>query len=189
MQFIPTSIPDLIIIEPKVFGDNRGYFIESFKKEIFEKNIGKINFIQENESRSSFGVLRGLHMQKPPYAQAKLVRVVEGEVLDVAVDVRKDSPTFGKSISIILSAENKKQFFVPRGFAHGFVVLSENAIFQYKIDNVYSTENEIGISYNDLDLHIDWVIEKEKMILSTKDMQLPKFKDVEFYNKEEYFNF
>jgi len=188
MHFIPTAIADLIIIEPKVYGDNRGYFFESFKKDIFEKNIGKIDFIQENESRSTFGVLRGLHMQKPPFAQAKLVRVVEGEVLDIAVDVRKDSPTFGKSISIILSAENKKQFFVPRGFAHGFVVLSENAIFQYKVDNIYSAENEIGISFDDLDLHIDWIIEKEKMILSAKDLQLPKFKEITFYNKAEYFN-
>jgi dTDP-4-dehydrorhamnose 3,5-epimerase len=186
MQFIPTEINGLIIIEPKAFGDSRGYFLESFKKDLFEKHIGKIDFIQENESRSSKGVLRGLHLQKPPFAQAKLVRVVEGEVIDVALDVRKDSPTFGKSISIILSAENKRQFFVPRGFAHGFAVLSDYAIFQYKIDNIYSAENEVGIIYNDPDLNVDWEIEKEKMLLSAKDLQLPKFKEVTFYNTSEY---
>jgi len=165
MLFIPTEIADLVIIEPKVFGDKRGYFFESYKKDLFENNIGSIQFVQENESRSSYGVLRGLHLQKPPCAQAKLVRVVEGEVIDVVVDARKDSPTFGKSVSVILSSENKRQLFVPRGFAHGFAVLSDNAIFQYKVDNIYSPEHEFGILFNDPYLNIDWKLESEKVII------------------------
>lgn len=188
MTVTETGINDLVIIEPKVFGDERGYFIESFNEFIFHEKVSKTHFIQDNESKSSYGVLRGLHIQKPPYTQAKLVRVVIGEVLDVAVDLRIDSPTFGKHYSLILNGENKKQLFVPRGFAHGFAVLSETAIFQYKVDNYYSAENEIGIIYNDLDLNINWKIEAEKIKLSGKDMQLPLFKNISFYSKADYFN-
>lgn len=140
MNFIKTDITEVVIIEPKVFGDHRGYFFESYNKNEFEKNIGKINFVQDNESKSSFGVLRGLHFQKPPYTQAKLVRCIKGKVLDVAVDIRKKSPTYGKHVVVELSEENKRQLFVPRGFAHGFVVVSDEAIFSYKVDNLYAPE-------------------------------------------------
>jgi len=188
MKFIKTEIPDLVIIEPVVFGDDRGYFFESFKKEEFEKNVGKINFVQENESMSSKGVLRGLHFQRPPFTQAKLVRVVCGEVLDVAVDIRTDSPTFGKHISVLLSAENKKQFFVPRGFAHGFVVLSETAVFSYKVDNYYARDYDDGIFYNDSDLEIDWKISKDLIKLSEKDKQMKLFKEKGLYTTKKYLN-
>ena len=186
MKFIKTKIPDLVIIEPIVQGDDRGYFFESFRKEEFEKEIGKINFVQENESKSSRGVLRGLHFQRPPFTQAKLVRAVLGEVLDVAVDIRTDSPTFGQHVSVILSGENKRQFFVPRGFAHGFVVLSETAIFQYKIDNYYAPEYDDGILYNDSELNIDWSIPGNEMKLSDKDQSLSFFDEKNFFNKMKY---
>ena len=140
MNFIQTEIPEVIIIEPKVFGDSRGYFLESFNKKEFERNIGKIDFVQDNESKSTYGVLRGLHYQLPPFAQSKLVRVIKGEVLDVAVDIRKGSPTFGKHVAVELSEENKKQLFIPRGFAHGFLTLSKEAIFTYKVDNYYAPD-------------------------------------------------
>lgn len=186
MIVIETGIEDLLIIEPKIFGDDRGYFFESFNKKTFPEKVEKIDFIQDNESKSSYGVLRGLHLQRPPFCQAKLVRVVLGEVLDVAVDFRTDSPTFGQHYSIILSAENKTQFFVPRGFAHGFVVLSETAIFQYKVDNVYSFENEMGILYNDPELGIDWKINYSDIRLSEKDKILPKMFDYQFFTTAEY---
>lgn len=169
MKIITTPILDLVVLEPKVFGDDRGYFMESFQEDWFKKNVSDTKFIQDNESKSSKGVLRGLHFQKPPFSQAKLVRVIQGEVLDVAVDLRKDSPTFGKHHAILLSAENKKQFFVPRGFAHGFVVLSETAIFSYKVDNLYSPEHDSGLIWNDLDLQIDWIIDNNLIQLSGKD--------------------
>jgi len=188
MILTETGLKDLVVIEPKVFGDERGYFFESFNEKLFQQFVCPVHFIQDNESKSNCGVLRGLHIQKPPYTQAKLVRVVLGEVLDVAVDLRTDSLSFGKYYSIVLSAENKKQFFIPRGFAHGFVVLSETAIFQYKVDNVYSPKNEIGIIYNDIDLNIDWNVETSMLKLSGKDTQLPQFKNIQFYNKAEYFN-
>lgn len=177
MKLIKTPIKDLYVIEPKIFGDNRGYFFESYKKNFFEEHIGKVNFIQDNESMSSYGVLRGLHYQIAPYEQAKLVRVIKGRVLDVAVDIRKNSETFGKHFSIELSEENKKQMFIPSGFAHGFVVLSDLAIFSYKVDNLYSPENERGIKCNDNDLNIDWKIEENDLILSDKDKILPSFKE------------
>lgn len=169
-----TKLKDCFIIEPRVFQDDRGYFFESFNQESFNKLIGKsVNFVQDNESFSSRGVIRGLHFQKGEFAQAKLVRVVKGAVLDVAVDIRKESPTFGQYISVELTEENKKQLFVPRGFAHGFSVLSEAAIFSYKCDNFYNKESEAGILYNDPSLNIDWKIKLEEAQLSDKDIILP----------------
>ncbi len=179
MNFIKTEIEGLTIIEPRVIGDSRGYFFESFNQKQFEENIGPINFVQDNESRSSYGVLRGLHFQKPPYNQAKLVRCIEGEVLDVAVDLRKDSPTYGKHVSVILSDENKRQFFVPRGFAHGFVVISKSAIFSYKVDNWYAPEHDSGIAWNDPQLNINWKIPLESILLSAKDKELKPIKETE----------
>ncbi len=179
MNFIKTNIEGLIIIEPKVFGDDRGYFFESFNQKEFEENVGKINFIQDNESKSSYGVLRGLHFQKPPFNQAKLVRCIQGEVLDVAVDLRKASKTYGKWESVLLTEDNKKQFFVPRGFAHGFVVLSEKATFAYKVDNWYAPTHDSGIAWNDPELNIDWKIDEESVILSGKDKLLKPLKEIE----------
>ncbi|MBI9061943.1 MAG: dTDP-4-dehydrorhamnose 3,5-epimerase [Marinilabiliaceae bacterium] len=172
MKFINTPIKDLIIIEPTVFGDSRGYFLESFNQKEFEAHIGPIQFVQSNESKSTKGVLRGLHFQKPPFNQAKLVRCVEGEVLDVVVDLRKESSTFGKHFTIKLSGENKHQLFVPRGFAHGFVVLSESAIFSYQVDNWYAPEHDTGIAWNDPQLNIDWGMEENELLLSDKDKAL-----------------
>lgn len=177
MKFIETDIEDVTIIEPSVFGDSRGYFLESYNQKKFEEVIGKISFVQDNESKSSKGVLRGLHFQNPPFAQAKLVRCIEGEVLDVAVDIRKNSPTYGEHVSVILSGDNKRQFFVPRGFAHGFVVLSETAVFAYKVDNWYSPEHEDGLMWNDTSLNIDWGIPSSEVKLSEKDKDLPRFED------------
>ena len=169
MNIIKTAIEGVVIIEPKVFGDERGYFFESFSQKQFQEEVCNTTFVQDNESKSSYGVLRGLHFQKGEYAQAKLVRVVKGKVLDVAVDIRKGSPTFGKHVSVELTEENKRQFFVPRGFAHGFVVLSDEAIFQYKCDNFYAPEHEGGIAWNDPELGIDWKIKHEDALLSGKD--------------------
>ncbi len=179
MNFIKTEIEGLVIIEPKVFGDSRGYFFESFNQKQFEENIGSVNFVQDNESRSSYGVLRGLHFQKPPYNQAKLVRCIEGKVLDVAVDLRMGSATYGKHVAVELSDENKRQFFVPRGFAHGFVVLSKSAIFSYKVDNWYAPDHDSGILWNDPDLNIDWQIDPDSILLSGKDKVLKVLKDTE----------
>jgi dTDP-4-dehydrorhamnose 3,5-epimerase len=178
MKFIKTEIPDVYIIEPSVFGDNRGYFLESFNLEKFEKNIYSIKFMQDNESKSFKGVLRGLHFQKPPFEQAKLVRCIEGRVLDVAVDVRKGSPTYGKHLAVELSGENKRQLFIPRGFAHGFSVLSESAIFAYKVDNIYAPESDSGIRFDDKELNIDWGLSEEEIKLSVKDKNLIPFKDL-----------
>lgn len=177
MNFIKTKIQDVVIMEPKVFGDHRGYFFESFNQKEFEENIQKINFAQDNESKSKKGVLRGLHFQKPPYSQAKLVRCIQGKVLDVAVDIRKNSPTYGDYVAIELSEENKRQLFVPRGFAHGFVVLSEEAIFAYKVDNWYAPEYDSGIKFDDSDLAIDWKIDSKYVQLSEKDSKLQAFKN------------
>lgn len=171
MKITETEIAGTWILEPKVYGDDRGYFFESFSRQIFEETIGKITFVQENESRSSFGVVRGLHYQRPPFSQAKLLRVVQGCVWDIAVDLRKDAATFGHYIAVELSGENKRQFFIPRGFAHGFSVLSEMAIFQYKCDNYYAPEYEGGIRFDDPKLGIDWKVPREKMILSEKDLK------------------
>jgi len=167
-----TTISDLVIIEPKVFLDSRGYFFEPYNKKVFEKFFGDINFIQDNESKSSKGVLRGFHFQKPPFEQAKLVRCIQGEVLDIALDLRENSKTYGKYEKVLLSSENKKQFFIPRGFAHAFLVLSETAIFSYKVDNIYAPESDSGIIWNDPTLSIDWGLDKSKLIVSEKDKKL-----------------
>ena len=171
MKFSTQTIQDVLLIEPVVHSDERGYFVETFKQNLLDKALGyKVNFIQDNESESiSKGVLRGLHFQSPPFTQNKLVRVIKGEVLDVAVDIRRNSPTFGKHVSVELSEKNKKQLFVPGGFAHGFIVLSEGAIFAYKVDAYYSAEHEEGIAYNDKDINIDWRILESKIILSKAD--------------------
>jgi len=174
LKFTPQSIPDVVLIEPTVHGDSRGYFMESFRQDLFEEAIGyKVNFIQDNESKSTKGVLRGLHYQLPPCTQAKLVRVIEGSVLDVAVDIRKASPTFGQHVAVELTAENKHQLFVPHGFAHGFVVLSDSAIFAYKVDNYYAPEHDRGIAFDDKDLAIDWQLPLEILQLSEKDKLHP----------------
>jgi dTDP-4-dehydrorhamnose 3,5-epimerase len=179
MKFIKTEISDVYIIEPSVFGDNRGYFLESFNLEKFKENVYPIKFVQDNESKSSRGVLRGLHFQKPPFDQAKLVRCIEGRVLDVAVDIRKGSPTYGKHVAIELTGENKRQLFVPRGFAHGFSVLSDTAVFAYKVDNIYAPESDSGIRYDDKELNIDWGVEDSEVIVSEKDAELPFFLEFE----------
>ena len=179
MEIIKTSIEDLIIIMPKVFEDERGYFMESYKDSLIKENFPEINFIQDNESKSSYGVLRGLHFQKPPFEQTKLVRVVEGEVQDVAVDLRPGSPTYGKHESVILSGKDKKQFLIPKGFAHGFLVLSDEAVFSYKVDKYYAQEFDSGIFYGDKNLDIDWVLPKSDLIVSEKDANLQTFKQYE----------
>lgn len=179
MEVIKTEIDGVYIIEPKVFKDARGYFFESYSKREFDEKIGKIDFVQDNESCSSYGVMRGLHFQRPPFSQAKLVRCVRGKVLDVAVDLRKDSPTFGKHVAVELSEENHRQFFIPKGFAHGFAVLSEIAVFQYKCDEYYHPEADGGISILDDSLGIDWRIDPAKAILSGKDTRHVLLKDFE----------
>ena len=171
MEIIKTAIEGLVIIEPKVFQDARGYFFESFSQREFEEKVRKINFIQDNESMSSYGVMRGLHFQRPPFTQSKLVRCVKGKVLDVAVDIRKGSPTYGQHVAVELSEDNHRQFFIPRGFAHGFAVLSETAIFQYKCDNFYTPQSDEGISILDDSLGIDWQIPTDKVLLSEKDLK------------------
>ncbi|MDF1698533.1 MAG: dTDP-4-dehydrorhamnose 3,5-epimerase [Saprospiraceae bacterium] len=177
MHIVKTNFQDLIVIEPKVWGDSRGYFMESFnEKQLLDQGY-TYNWIQDNESFSSRGVLRGLHYQKAPFGQTKLVRVVQGEVLDVVVDIRKDSATYGKSFSLILSATNKKQLLVPKGFAHGYIVLSATALFLYKVDNVYNSEAEEGIIYNDPELKIDWILPHEEIVLSEKDSKNHTFKN------------
>ena len=169
MEVIKTAIDGVVIIEPKVFNDQRGYFFESFSQREFEAKVRKINFVQDNESMSSYGVMRGLHFQRPPYTQSKLVRCVKGKVLDVAVDIRKGSPTYGQHVAVELSEDNHRQFFVPRGFAHGFAVLSDTAVFQYKCDNFYAPQADGGISIKDESLGIDWKIPTDMAILSEKD--------------------
>ena len=177
MEIIKTNIEGVVIIEPRIFKDDRGYFFESFSQREFEEKVCKTTFVQDNESKSSYGVLRGLHFQKPPFAQSKLVRVIKGAVLDVAVDIRKGSLTFGQYVSVELTGENHRQFFIPRGFAHGFSVLSEEVIFQYKCDNFYSPQSEGAIAWNDPYLNIDWRIPAEKVVLSEKDSKHPRLKD------------
>lgn len=180
MKVVETDIKGLFILEPQVFGDSRGYFFESFSQKQFDELVGETVFVQDNESKSSYGVVRGLHYQLPPFTQAKLVRVVKGSVWDVAVDLRKGSETYGQHIAVELSEENKRQFFIPKGFAHGFAVLSEEAIFQYKCDHYYAPGHEGGIKFDDAALGIDWRIPREKMILSEKDLQLGGFEGVMF---------
>lgn len=186
MTFTRTVIPDVILIDPIVHGDDRGYFVETFRADKLETFLGfRVPFCQDNESKSSYGVLRGLHYQLPPYAQSKLVRVIEGEVLDVAVDIRKDSPTFGQHVTVHLSGKNKRQMFIPRGFAHGFVVLSERCTFAYKVDDYYSTECDRGIAFNDPTLNINWIVEIAKLQLSDKDTKQPLFADSDHFNFNE----
>ncbi len=175
MEIIKTEIPGVVILRPRIFTDARGYFFESYSKKEFDANVQPVNFVQDNESRSSYGVIRGLHFQRPPFTQAKLVRCVKGAVLDVAVDIRKGSPTYGRHIAVELTEENHLQSFIPRGFAHGFAVLSETAVFQYKCDNYYAPQAEGGISILDSSLGIDWRIDPAKAILSEKDTRHPVF--------------
>ena len=177
MELIKTGINDLVLINPKIHLDERGYFMESYKTSFISENFSDLDFIQDNESKSDFGTLRGLHFQRPPFEQTKLVRVVKGEVLDVAVDLRKKSKTYGKHFSVILSGINKKQLLIPKGFAHGFLVLSESAIFSYKVDNYYSSNHDDGIIFNDEKLNINWKINHDKIKLSKKDSLLQHFKD------------
>jgi len=183
MTFTRTKIPDVIIIDPVVHGDARGYFVETFRQDKLEAFLGfKVDFCQDNESKSSRGVLRGLHYQLHPKAQTKLVRVIQGAVLDVAVDIREGSPTFGHHVAVKLTAENKRQLFVPRGFAHGFVVLEDETVFAYKVDNYYSPENDRGMAFDDADLDINWILEKDEMKLSDKDTKQPSFKEAEHFD-------
>jgi len=182
MEYKETKIKGVFIIEPKVFQDARGYFMEAWKQAEFDEHVGRTVFIQDNESKSSFGVLRGLHYQKGDASQAKLVRVIKGKVLDVAVDIRKSSPTFGQHVMVELSEENKRQFFIPRGFAHGFLVLSDEAIFTYKVDNPYAPQCDAGIRWNDPDLGIEWPIDPAKVLTSEKDLKQPLLKDAEVFD-------
>ena len=181
MEYIETEIAGVFIIEPRVFSDARGYFMEAWKEEEFNQHIGRVKFIQDNESKSSYGVLRGLHYQKGEWSQAKLVRVIKGRVLDVAVDIRKSSPTFGKHVMVELSEDNKRQFFIPRGFAHGFLVLSEEAIFTYKVDNPYMPAEEAGIRWNDPELAIEWPIDPAVVQTSEKDLKQHLLKEAQVF--------
>lgn len=189
MKVIQTEIEGVVIIEPDVFGDERGYFFESYSQAKFDAQVRPVRFVQDNESKSKYGVLRGLHFQKGRYAQSKLVRVVRGRVLDVAVDIRRGSPTFGRYVAVELTEENKRQLFVPRGFAHGFSVLSEEAVFQYKCDNLYAPQAEGAIAWDDPDIGIDWRLAPEDIILSPKDRVHPRLKDAEelFDYKTDYY--
>lgn len=180
MEVIKTAIDGVVIIEPRIFKDDRGYFFESFSQREFEEKVFKVKFVQDNESKSSYGVLRGLHFQKPPFAQSKLVRVIKGAVLDVAVDIRKGSPTFGQHVAVELTGENHLQFFIPRGFAHGFSVLTDEVVFQYKCDNFYAPQCEGAIAWDDSDLAIDWRIPADEVLLSEKDRQHARLKDAEW---------
>jgi dTDP-4-dehydrorhamnose 3,5-epimerase len=178
MNLIKTKLDGLVVLKPTVFKDNRGYFMESYNQKNINKLLGNVNFVQDNESESTRGVLRGLHFQKPPYTQAKLVRCLKGSVLDVVLDLRKDSKTYGIFETISLTEENKKQLFIPKGFAHGFIVLSKSAIFSYKVDNYYNPDSESGVLWSDLDLNIDWKINKNEIIVSEKDKNLPTFNEI-----------
>jgi len=186
MKVIKTAIPDVLIFEPKVFGDERGYFMESFREDIIKEHIGDVNFVQGNESFSEYGVLRGLHFQRPPFTQSKLVRVIQGEVLDIVVDIRLDSPTYGKHVSVLLSDENKRQLWVPKGFAHGFVVLSKTALFSYKCDNYYAPKYDGGIAWDDSKINIDWQLPKEDIQLSEKDKKLPPLDRITDFSYEDF---
>ncbi len=181
MEFKKTKIEGVYVIEPRVFNDSRGYFFEAWKQEEFDANIGHVTFVQDNESKSSYGVLRGLHYQKGECSQAKLVRVIKGKVLDVAVDIRKSSPTFGQHVAVELSEDNKREFFIPRGFAHGFLVLSDEAIFTYKVDNPYAPQADAGIRWNDPDIGIDWPIDLNLVQTSEKDLKQPFLRDAEVF--------
>lgn len=189
MEVIKTEIEGVVIIEPRIFKDDRGYFYESFSQREFEEKVFRTTFVQDNQSKSSYGVVRGLHFQKPPYSQSKLVRCIKGAVLDVAVDIRKGSPTFGKYVAVELTEDNHRQFFVPRGFAHGFAVLSDEAVFQYKCDNFYNKESEGAVAWDDPELAIDWRIPVEKVLLSEKDKLSKTIAEADFlfdYNEKLY---
>lgn len=189
MEVIKTNIEGVVIIEPRIFRDDRGYFFESFSQRDFQEKVCNTVFVQDNESKSSYGVLRGLHFQKPPYAQSKLVRVIKGAVLDVAVDIRKGSPTFGQHVAVELTEDNHRQFFIPRGFAHGFSVLTDEVIFQYKCDNFYAPQSEGALAWDDPDLEIDWRIPTDKVLLSEKDRHHSRLRDAEWlfdYNEKLY---
>ncbi|MGP1435414.1 MAG: dTDP-4-dehydrorhamnose 3,5-epimerase [Phocaeicola sp.] len=189
MEIIKTNIEDIVLIQPRLFNDSRGYFFESYSQRAFFEKVRPINFVQDNESKSSYGVLRGLHFQKMPYAQSKLVRVIKGAVLDVAVDIRKGSPTFGQHVAVELTEENHLQMFIPKGFAHGFSVLSDEAVMQYKCDNFYHPESEGAVAWNDPDLRVDWRIPAENIILSEKDRHHNRLKDAPYlfnYNENLY---
>ena len=182
MEVIKTDIEGVVIIEPRLFKDARGYFFESFSQREFDEKVAPIRFVQDNESMSSRGVMRGLHFQRPPYTQSKLVRCVKGRVLDVAVDIRKSSPTFGKYVAVELSEDNKRQLFIPRGFAHGFLVLSDEAVFTYKVDHVYAPQHEASIRWNDEDIHIEWPISADDVLTSEKDLlKATSLKDAEVF--------
>lgn len=189
MEVIKTDIDGVVIIEPRIFRDDRGYFFESFSQRDFQEKVCNTVFVQDNESKSSYGVLRGLHFQKTPYAQSKLVRVIKGAVLDVAVDIRKGSPTFGQHVAVELTEDNHRQFFIPRGFAHGFSVLTDEVIFQYKCDNFYAPQSEGALAWDDPDLGIDWRIPTDKVLLSEKDRHHSRLRDAEWlfnYNEKLY---
>ena len=180
MKFIPLNIPDVILIKPEIHGDERGYFVETFRQDELDKAIGyHVDSLQDNESKSSKGVLRGLHFQLPPFSQSKLVRAINGDVLDIAVDIRKGSPNYGQHVAVELTGENKCQLYIPHGFAHGFVVLSDYATFSYKVDNYYSPENDRGLAFDDTSLNIDWILPKEKLELSPKDLVQPKLVELD----------
>lgn len=182
MKFTRTTIPDVIVCDPSVLGDQRGYFSETFRKDQLEAFLElELNFCQDNESQSSFGVLRGLHYQLPPFAQTKLVRVLQGKILDIAVDIRRGSPTFGQHVSMELSSENRKQIFIPKGFAHGFVVLSDMAVIAYKVDNYYNPDYDRGIAFDDISLGIDWQLPEESLQLSLKDRKQPVFENAQYF--------
>src|SRR5574344_2512687 len=182
MEYRKTEIDGVYIMEPRVFNDDRGYFFEAWKKEDFEEHVGRVDFIQDNESKSSYGVLRGLHYQKGSFSQAKLVRVIKGRVVDVAVDIRRNSPTFGKHVMVELSDENKRQFFIPRGFAHGFLVLSDEAVFTYKVDNHYAPQSEASIRWNDKTVGVEWPIDAKDVLTSEKDLKKAfSFEDAEVF--------
>jgi dTDP-4-dehydrorhamnose 3,5-epimerase len=178
MNIITTQIPEVLIFEPDVFGDSRGYFFESFRQDIFEKHVGNIQFVQDNQSKSGFGVLRGLHFQRMPHTQAKLVQCLQGEVLDIAVDIRIGSPTYGKHVSVRLSETNHRQLYIPRGFAHGFAVLTETAVFSYKCDNYYNPNADGGLSWNDPEINIDWILSPDEIKLSEKDKKQPSLHQI-----------
>lgn len=186
MEILKTSIPDVLIFQPKVFGDQRGYFCETFRQDVIEEYIGKVQFVQDNESMSSYGVLRGLHFQKPPHTQSKLVRVIHGKVLDVVVDIRIGSPTYGQYVAAELTGENKHMLWSPKGFAHGYCVLSDQAVFSYKVDAYYAPTHDAGVIWNDSDLNIDWQLPHSDIKLSDKDMNHPFFSDVKVFDYENF---
>lgn len=186
MNIIRTQIPEVLIFEPDVFGDSRGYFFESFRQDIFEKHVGKIQFVQDNQSKSGFGVLRGLHFQRMPHTQAKLVQCLQGEVLDIAVDIRIGSPTYGKHVSVRLSETNHRQLYIPRGFAHGFAVLTETAVFSYKCDNYYNPIADGGLSWNDPEINIDWILSPDEIKLSEKDKKQPSLRSITDFDYKDF---